>query len=89
MSKCSTWNICKKTHIATQNNYDNNNNIIVPTHKIVHAFLDVLTVTEVKLPPKSVYKKNQAHKYFHRNTIFLTESDYDFIPDEIKRRETF
>ena len=64
------------------------NNIIFPTHTFMNPCLDVMTVTEVKQKPKNLCKKNQPHKAIQRRTICLTESDHDYILDEIKRRDT-
>ena len=62
------------------------NNITVPTCTIVHPCLDITTVTKVKIP-KNVCDKNQACKAMQSCPICLTGSDYDYIIDEIKRRD--
>ena len=47
-----------------------------------------MALTEAKKIPKSVYNINKSRKSLQRNTIYITESDNDFILDEIKHRYT-
>ena len=60
------------------------NNIIVTTHIIVHPCLYVMSVTELKQIPKSVWDINQARNTLQRHTIYITDYDCDYILDEIK-----
>ena len=48
----------------------------------------LMAVTEVKQMPKSECNRNQAHKYFKKHNICITDSDHDFVIGEIKRRYT-
>ena len=47
-----------------------------------------MIVTELKQIPKSVCNRNQARKAIKWYPIGLSESDHDFILDEIKCRDT-
>ena len=47
----------------------------------------VMLVIDVKQTPNIECNRNQAHKYLQRHTICLTDSDHDFILDEIKYGE--
>ena len=64
------------------------NNIIVKTRTIVHICLDAMIVTGAKKILKSVLKRNQEHQGIQRNPICITDSNYDFILDQIKRTDT-
>ena len=59
-------------------------NIIVPTRTIIHPCLNIMAVTYLKQLPKKVCNRNQDYKVLQRNTIFLTDSDNEFILAEIK-----
>ena len=61
--------------------------MIVTTRTILHPCLDVMKVTEVKQIHKSVWNRNQSHKAIQGYPICLTDSDHDFILDEIKCRD--
>ena len=50
--------------------------------------MDLMSVTEVKNIPKSVYNRNQARRYLKSRSIWLTKSDHAFTLDEIKCRDT-
>ena len=50
--------------------------------------MDVIAVTEVKQLLKSVCNTNQARKDIKRCTICLTDSDHDYVIDEIKHGDT-
>ena len=63
-------------------------NIIVPTRRIVHPCLDIIILTEVKQTPKRACNRHQSCKAIKRHLIHLTDSDHYFILDEIKRRDT-
>ena len=60
--------------------------IIVPTHIIVHPCLDEITVADVEQIPKNLCNRNQERKALQRRSIRITDSDHDFIIDEIKHR---
>ena len=61
--------------------------IIVPTRKIIHPRLDVVIIRDVQDISKNVYNRIQAKKAIQRYPIFMTDDDYDYILDEIERRE--
>ena len=46
-----------------------------------------MEVTEVKHISKSVCNRTQVHKALQRYNICLTDSDHDFTPRRIKRRD--
>ena len=46
-----------------------------------------MTVTEVKIP-KRVFDINQAHNAVQMHPVCLTESDHDYILDEMKNLNT-
>ena len=58
--------------------------IIVPTCTIVHPYIYVIVVTEVRQIPKNLCNRNQACKALQRLHICLTDSGNDFIIDEMK-----
>ena len=64
-------------------------NIIVPTYKILHPHLDVFRITYVQDIPKTVCNRIQAKKSIERHPICITDADYDYIFDEIDRQGKF
>ena len=68
------WNQQPKHHV-----------IIVPTHTILHSQLEVNSVTEFHTIPTSVCTRTQAKKAISRQPICFTDSDYDYILEEIGR----
>ena len=58
--------------------------IIVPTRKILNPRLDVITIRYVQDIPKNVCNRIQAKKATQRHPISITDSDYDYILDEIE-----
>ena len=58
-------------------------NIIVPTRIILHPCLDVVRIIDVHGIPKTVCNRIQAKKSIQRHSIFLIDTDYDYILDEI------
>ena len=61
--------------------------IIVPTRTIIDPRLDVITIIYVQDIPMNICNMIQAKKYIQRHTIIMTDSDYDYILDEIERHE--
>ena len=61
--------------------------IIVPTRTIIHPCLDVFRITDVQDIPKTICNRIQAKKSIQRHPIFMTYVHYDYILDEIKRRD--
>ena len=57
------------------------------THSL-HPCLDIMSVTEAKKIPKSVYNRNKERRFLQRHNICLTESDHYLFIYEIKRRDT-
>ena len=70
------WNKHPQHHVTT-----------VPTRTIIHPRLEVNAVTYFHAIPKSVCTRKQAKKSISIQPIFLTDSDYDYISEEIGRRE--
>ena len=62
-------------------------NIIIPTGPILHPFPDVITIRYVQDIPKNLCNMIQAKKSIQRHPIIMTDSDYDYILDEIEHRE--
>ena len=59
----------------------------VTTRTILHPRLEVIAVTVFHAMPKSVCNRKQAKKSISIQPIFLTDSDYDYISEEIGRRD--
>ena len=70
------WNQQPKHHVIT-----------VPTRTIIHPQPEVNTVTDFHLIPTSVCTSTQGKKSISRQPICLTDSDYDYISEEILPRE--
>ena len=70
------WNQHPKHHVIT-----------VPTHTILHPRLEVNAVTYAQTITKSVCIRTQAKKPISRQPMCLTNSDYDYILEEIVRQE--
>ena len=62
-------------------------NIIVPTRAIIHPRLDVVRIIYVQNIPKTFCNMIQAKKSIQRHPICMTDADYNYILDEIERRE--
>ena len=65
------------------NQYPQHNVITVPTHTIIHPQLEVNAVTDFHVIPKSVCTRTQAKKSTSTQPICFTDSDYDYILEEI------
>ena len=61
--------------------------IIFPTRTIIHPRLDVITIRYVQYVTKNVCNRIQAKKSIQRHPINMNDDDYDYILDEIERRE--
>ena len=66
------WNQHPQQHVIT-----------VPTCTIIHPWIEVNAVTYFHDIPKSVCNRTQAKKYILRQPICLTDSDYDYMLEEI------
>ena len=61
--------------------------IIAPTLTIIHPCLDVIIIRYVQDIPKNIFSRNQAKKSIQIHPIIMTDADYDYILNEIERRE--
>ena len=61
--------------------------IIVPTLTIIHPCLDVITIIYVQDIPKNLCNRIQSNKSIQIHPIIMTDTDYDYILDEIECRE--
>ena len=60
--------------------------ITVPTRTILHPQLEVYAITDFHTLPTIVCYITQAKKSISRQTICLTDADYDYILEEIGSR---
>ena len=70
------WNQQPKHHVIT-----------FPTRTILHPQLEVNVITELHEIPTSVCSRSQAKKAISRQPICLTDVDYDYILEEVGRRD--
>ena len=61
--------------------------IIFPTLTIIHPSLEVIIIRYVQDIPKKLCGRSEAKKSIQRHPIIVTDADYDYIMDEIERRE--
>ena len=61
--------------------------ITVPTCKILHTQIEVNAVTYYHARTKSVCNRTQAKKAISRHPLCLTDSDYNYILEEIYFQE--
>ena len=61
----------------------------MPTCTIIHPRLEVNVIKYFHDIPKIVCNRTQAKKFIPRQTICLTDSDYDYIFEEIGCRKFF
>ena len=61
--------------------------IIVPTRTILHPCLDLIIIRYIQDIPKNICSRNEAKEAIQRHTIIMNDADYDYIMDEIERRE--
>ena len=59
----------------------------MPTCTIPHPQLEVNTVTDFHAIPTRVFNRTQAKKYISRQPICLTDSNYDYIIEDIGRQD--
>ena len=57
--------------------------VIFPTHTILHPNIDGVGITDVQDTPKSLCNRIQAKEAIQRHPICLKYADYDYILDEI------
>ena len=57
------------------------------TFTILHQKFEVNAVTDFHAILTSVWNIIQSKKFISRQTIYLTDSDYDYILEEIGRRD--
>ena len=60
--------------------------ITMPTRTILHPQLEVNTITDFHEITTSVCSRTQAKKSISRRPICLTDADYDYILEEIGRK---
>ena len=60
---------------------------IVPTRTIIHPSFDVITIRYTQDTPNNVCNSTQEKKSMQIHPISMTGIDYDYILDEIERRE--
>ena len=70
------WNQQSKHHVIT-----------VPTRTILHPQLEGDAIKDFHLIPTIICSITQAKKSISRQHIFLTDADYDYILEEIDRRD--
>ena len=61
--------------------------IIVPTITILHPHLEFILIRYIQDIPKKLYGGSKAKKSIQRHSIIVTDADYEYIVDEIERRE--
>ena len=61
--------------------------ITVPTHTILHPQLEGDAITDFHTIPTGICYRTQAKKSISRQPICLTDADYDYILEEIGRRD--
>ena len=61
--------------------------IMFPTRTILHSRVDVITIRYVQHTPKNICNISQEIKSIQRHPIIMTDAGYDYILDEIERRE--
>ena len=69
------------------NQQPKNNVITVPTRTILNTQLEVNVITDFHSIPTSVCSRIQGEKAISRQPICLTDADYDYILEEIGRRD--
>ena len=70
------WNQQSKHNVTT-----------VTTRTIIHPQLEGDAITEFHATPTSICSRTQAQKSISRQPICLIDFDYDYILEEIGRRE--
>ena len=70
------WNKQPKNHVVT-----------LPTRTILHPQLEVNAIRDFHEITTSVCSRTQANKSISRQPICLTDADYDYILEEIGRRD--
>ena len=58
-----------------------------PNTQILHPRLEIIIIRYVQGIPKKLCSRNEAKKAIQRHPIIMTDADYDYILDEIERRE--
>ena len=62
---------------------------MVPTRTILNPCIDIIIIRYVQDIPKNVCNRIQAKKVIQRHPICMTDYGYDYILDEIERREQY
>ena len=61
--------------------------IMVPTRTKLHPRIEVIIIGYVQDISNNLCNRIQAKKSIQRHPIIMTDADYDYILDEIERRE--
>ena len=61
--------------------------IIFPTRTLLHPRIDIIIIRYVKDIHNNICSRNQVKKSIQRHPIIMTDADYNYILDEIERRE--
>ena len=61
--------------------------IIVSIRTILHPRLEVIIIIYVQDIPNEICGRNKEKKSIQRHTLIMSDADYDYILDEIERRE--
>ena len=69
------------------NQQPKHNVITVPTRTILHPKLEVNAITYFHAIPTSICSRTQAKKAISRQPICFSDSDYDYILEEIDQRD--
>ena len=69
------------------NQHPQQNVITFPTRTILHPRLEVNSVTYLNAITKSVCNRTQENKYISIQIICLTDSDYNYILEEIGHQD--
>ena len=78
---------CASRHQLVLESTTKHHVITVPTRTILHPQLEGDAITDFRLIPTSMCSRKQAKKSISRQPICLTDADYDYILEEIDRRD--
>ena len=64
-----------------------NQSVILSTCTIVHKFIEVSDIKNVAVINIIICNKKQARQAVHRQPIFISDSEHDYILEKIERRD--
>ena len=73
----------KESNNCFWDQHPQNKVIMVPTCTILHPQVDVTIITDIHDKPKSVCNRTQSKEDISRHHICLTDSNYEYISEEI------